>query len=228
MPRAPHRNLRPTFPLPRYTRSRQFVDLAVLCAGEVRELEIKSVIELLHRGLATTETGGRNNCLGYAICGELMRITTHHQIVWPGEFPRDGNDVRTYLWDHMRECPTRWGCKTRAHCNRVEQMVHADQGESLQTLSDAELMDRLYKHTRDTTVFLSEFEALVAAELLAADGVQLVLAHRPDKGNFLQRWDASWVNRTGQNVGLWRHTAPGDIKCTTAVICNAEPGVHWE
>ena len=47
------------------------VDLAVLCAGEVRELEIKSVIELLHRGLATTETGGRNNCLGLQL-GKAM------------------------------------------------------------------------------------------------------------------------------------------------------------
>ena len=75
---------------------------------------------------------------------------------------------------------------------------------------------------------MSEFEALVAAELLEADGVELVLAHRPDKGNLLQRWDGSWTNIYGQNVGQWKHIAPGDIKCTTAVICNADPGVHWE
>ena len=80
-----------------------YVDLAALCAGEVSELQIKSVIQLLHRALARTETGGRNNCLGFAMCGELHRITTYHNIAWPGNFPRDGNDVRSYLWDHMRE-----------------------------------------------------------------------------------------------------------------------------
>ena len=60
------------------------VDLAALCAGEVSELQVKSVIQLLHRALARTEMGGRNNCLGFAVCGELHRITTHVPATSPG------------------------------------------------------------------------------------------------------------------------------------------------
>ena len=201
------------------------------------ELEIKSIVQLLLRGLGWTDTGKRNNCLGFAVCGEVNRVTTYHNIAWPGNFPRDGNDVRGYLWDHIRDSPSMWAIKARAHCDRQKQVVYegeclemtaAAQEEGLTLLSDAEFIQRLYTKSRDTTIFLSEFEALVATELLAAHGIELVLAHRPDKGNHLTRWDGSWTNSHGDRVGRWDVIPPGDVKCTTAVICNAEPNVHWE
>ena len=58
-----------------------YVDLAALCAGEVSELQIKSVIQLLHRALARTETGAGTTVWGLPCAASstgLPLITTLH------------------------------------------------------------------------------------------------------------------------------------------------------
>ena len=73
------------------------------------EVEVRAILRLIHRACKSTCTGpGRNNCLGFAIAGELKRIHEQHDVPWPCDFPEDGNGFRRYIWDRIRKEPDRW------------------------------------------------------------------------------------------------------------------------
>ena len=208
-------------------------------------MEVRAILRLINRACKFTCTGpGLNNCLGFAFVGELKRIHQQHDVPWPCDFPADGNGFRRYIWDRIRKEPDRWAAKARTYaevrCTQLlkpgevmddvdaTQVAKKKKSTPVRILSDAELINRLWVCTADTTEYMGDFEVLVATELLEAYDVHVVIAKTPERGNTLLRWNRAWTSPKGIVRGLWEGVSPADIKCTTVVICNSTFMVHWE